>query len=108
MNTSTPINHALAKAVQQLGGYAKTADLCEVNISVVWRWAKRGRLPRTEWTGETHYAELIEAATQGAITKAELLSYIPPKPDLSDLWWPLIALIRNESGLFYSRRLNDG
>jgi hypothetical protein len=89
MNTSTPINHALAKAVQQLGGYAQTAVLCKVNISVVWRWAKRGRLPRTEWTGETHYAELIEAATHGAITKAELLSYIPPKPNLSA---PVVAV----------------
>ena len=80
MDTKPPINHALAKAVQQLGGYAATAKLCQVNISVVWRWQKRGRLPRTEWTGETRYAETIEAATQGAITKTELLSYVPPKP----------------------------
>ena len=80
MDTKPPINHALAKAVQQLGGYAATARLCQVNIRVVSRCAGLGRLPRTEWTGETHYAEAIEAATNGAITKAELLSYVPPKP----------------------------
>lgn len=80
MNPSNPINHALHRAIERLGGYAATAKICRVNTSVVWRWHKRGRLPRTEWTGETHYAEAIEAATCGAITKAELLSYVPPKP----------------------------
>lgn len=37
-------------------------------------WKERGRLPRTEWTGETNYAETIEQLTDGQVTKAELLA----------------------------------
>lgn len=74
MNTLNPRNHALSAALQIVGGYAALAKVCGINTSAVWRWQQRGKLPRTEWTGETHYAENIEAAT--GITKAALLSYV--------------------------------
>ena len=76
MNTVTP----LEKAFHLCGGPHGLAEVCLVTRPAVLRWRKRGRLPRTEWTGETHYAEAIEAATNGAVTKTELLSYVPPKP----------------------------
>lgn len=75
------MKNPLDAATALLGGLEKTAAVCGVSFVSVHKWIKRGRLPRTEWTGETHYAEKIEAATGGAITKAELLSYVPsPKP----------------------------
>ncbi|MCP5158513.1 MAG: helix-turn-helix domain-containing protein [Gammaproteobacteria bacterium] len=70
-------NHALANAVQALGSVAELARVCGVRVSAAWRWIRRGHLPRTEWTGETHYAAMIENATQGAVTQEQLLSCKP-------------------------------
>lgn len=44
-----------------------------VTHQAVRKWEIAGRLPRTEWTGETRYAETIERLTGGAVTKALLL-----------------------------------
>lgn len=57
------MNDALNEAVRRLGGYEATGRLCGVSGKAVMKWHKRGSLPRTEWTGETHYAETIAAAT---------------------------------------------
>lgn len=84
MNTITP----LEKAFQLCGGPYGISKICGIKHPPVFRWRKRGRLPDTEYLPEGHprrtdYAERIEAFAKGAITKAELLSYIPPKPDLT-------------------------
>jgi DNA-binding transcriptional regulator YdaS (Cro superfamily) len=76
MHTITPLENAFHRC----GGPYAISKVCGVSNTTALRWKKRGKLPRTEWTGETHYAEAIEAATHGAITKAELLSYVPPQP----------------------------
>lgn len=44
------------------------------------KWERAGRMPRTEWTGETAYAEKIEELTGGQVTKARLLAR-----------WPVVA-----------------
>ena len=59
--------------------------LLGIKAAPIYRWKLRGILPGTEYLPDghpkkTHYAEAIEAATNGAITKAELLSYVQPKP----------------------------
>ena len=69
----------LRKVAHDVGGINALAKICHVRVSAAWRWVKRGHLPRTEWTGETRYAELIEAATNGAVTKAELLTHKPQR-----------------------------
>lgn len=56
---STP----LEQAVEILGSYEAMGRLCGVSGKAVVKWRQRGRLPRTEWTGETHYAERISEAT---------------------------------------------
>lgn len=50
---------------------------CELGIAYqsIQGWCRRGRLPRTEWTGETKYAEKIEKITNGEVSKEELLSF---------------------------------
>lgn len=73
MKTITP----LERAWHLCGGLYGLAKVCGVTNTSTHRWKKKGTLPRTEWTGETHYAEKIEAATQGAITKDELLAHRP-------------------------------
>lgn len=60
-----------------LGGTSKVARMCGVAQPVAWRWKQQGHLPRTEWTGETNYAERIEIATNGLVTKAQLLAQPP-------------------------------
>lgn len=52
----------LSIAVAALGGLEATGKVCGVTGQAVSRWLKRGKLPRTEYTGETHYADLMEAA----------------------------------------------
>ena len=52
---------------------AKVAEICGLTRKAVYGWIARGRLPRTEYTGETNYAERIELATNGLITANELL-----------------------------------
>ena len=65
----------LDRAVDLLG-LQPLARLCGVSYQAVRKWQRAGRMPRTEWTGETDYAHRIEAATEGAVTRARLLN--PP------------------------------
>jgi hypothetical protein len=72
MEASSPLD----RAVDQLGLTA-LARLCGVSHQAVRKWQKAGRMPRTEWTGETAYSTAIEQALAGAITRAELLGTWP-------------------------------
>ena len=58
----------------EIVGLAKLAKTLGITYQAIRKWEASGRLPRTEWTGETDYASLIEAATEGKVTKAALLS----------------------------------
>lgn len=60
-----------------LVGLCKLARLCGVRHQSVYGWVKAGRLPRSDWTGETDYASCIEIATGGRITRAQLLDLKP-------------------------------
>lgn len=53
-------------------GLSRIARACGVVPSAVHRWKSRNRLPRTEWTGETNYAQTI-AELHGSISPDELL-----------------------------------
>jgi hypothetical protein len=44
-----------------------------VTYQAVRKWIARGRLPRTEWTGETQYAAAIESLTEGRVSRDQLL-----------------------------------
>lgn len=44
-----------------------------VSYQAIRKWEKVGRLPRTEWTGETNYGTVIEKLTGGKVTRAALL-----------------------------------
>ncbi|WP_247178408.1 helix-turn-helix transcriptional regulator, partial [Escherichia coli] len=38
---------------------AVVADVCGVSQRAIYKWMDNGKLPRTEYTGETNYAEKI-------------------------------------------------
>lgn len=65
----TPLDQAV-----ELLGLQPLARLCEVSYQAVRKWQRAGRLPRTEWTGETDYATRIERATEGKVTRSALLA----------------------------------
>lgn len=71
-----PIKNPLTRAIQQIdGGVNAIAQACEVTYQSVRKWERAGRLPRSEFVGETDYAKRIEALTSGTVTEAALLEW---------------------------------
>lgn len=66
----------ITKAVGIVGIH-NLAKRCNVTYQAILKWKKAGRLPRTEWTGETAYSRVIEEMTEGEVTAAELLQAFP-------------------------------
>ena len=56
-----------------LGSYSAIARVCQVTPATVNKWKRQGRLPRTEYTGETCYASQIVLASNGKLEKKTLL-----------------------------------
>jgi hypothetical protein len=68
---------ALQKARDILGSYDAIGVVCGgLSGKAVIKWKNNGRPPRTEYTGETNYAERIEAATNQQVNRQELLPSI--------------------------------
>ena len=63
---------ALAKAIE-IVGLSEMAKALDVTYQAIRKWEAQGRLPRTEWTGETQYATKIARLSKGAVTKRQLL-----------------------------------
>lgn len=64
---------ALAKAIQIIG-LTQLASRLGVTYQAIRKWEAAGRLPRTEWTRETEYADLIVELAGGQVSKADLLA----------------------------------
>ena len=65
--------NSVKKAVIAVGGAAEAAKICNVSPRAVYKWLASGSLPRTDYTGETNYAELLATAARGAFTAESLL-----------------------------------
>ena len=65
---------ALAKAVEKVGGVPAAAAICSVSPQAVRKWLAKGRLPRTEYTGESSHAEALAQASGGGFTAEWLLA----------------------------------
>lgn len=63
-------------------GLRALARFCGVSPQAIYKWENKGSLPRTEWTGETDYASRIEEATNGAVTRDQLLNLKPTNQSL--------------------------
>lgn len=66
---------ALDEARQILGSFAKVGAVCGTSGKAVQKWRNAGRLPRTEYSGETDYARRIERATNYKVTVERLLRF---------------------------------
>ncbi|WP_160286370.1 helix-turn-helix domain-containing protein [Pseudomonas knackmussii] len=49
----------LRQAIDDAGGVASVASACGISLRAIYKWLSSESLPRTEYTGETRYAELI-------------------------------------------------
>lgn len=56
------------------GKVAGAARICNVSVRAVYKWISHGRLPRTDYTGETNYAAKLADATGGKHSASEFLS----------------------------------
>lgn len=63
-------NYVIA-AIEKLS-ITDIANGCDVAPSAVHRWKKNGRLPRTDLTGETSYAEVINKLSNGEYSVSRL------------------------------------
>ena len=63
----------LRSAIDEVG-LQPAGRLCNVTWQAVAKWLKDG-LPRSEWTGETNYAEILSKETGGKISKKAILDY---------------------------------
>lgn len=66
----------LRDAIADVGGVVAAASICGVTPRAVYKWLSNGRLPRTEYTGETQYAKALEEHGSGAFTADKLLKHL--------------------------------
>lgn len=66
----------LKKAIDAAGGVAAVALACEKSPRAVYKWLSAGRLPRTDYTGETTYAQRICALAAANGTPVEICTLL--------------------------------
>ncbi|MGX1958415.1 Cro/Cl family transcriptional regulator [Serratia proteamaculans] len=66
MNTTT-----LAEVLRAVR-VSVVAEACGLTPKAIYKWMERGSLPRTEFTGETNYAERIARSSGGRYSASEI------------------------------------
>lgn len=69
---------SISSAIAAVGGPVKAAELCGIKRQAIDKWLARNALPRTEYTGETRYAEILAEASGGVFTSKSLLAGARP------------------------------
>lgn len=64
MLNPTDFPNAIAFAFEAVGGIGAAARVCERSYQALNKWRLAACLPRTDYTGETRYAELLAIAAQ--------------------------------------------
>ena len=80
----TYTKNIVERAVYLAGGPRKVAAEFSLSRPAVDKWIKQGFLPRTEWTGETNYAEKLEVLSGFRVTRDELLAAKPRRKEAAD------------------------
>ena len=75
-----PIKHAF----DMIGGRTKAAHLLGKSYMAMSKMEKRGVLPRTEYTGETNYAQILANHSNGLFTAEWLLNVANPNKQISE------------------------
>lgn len=72
------VENPIKFAFEKVGGRTKAASLLNRSYMAMSKMEKRKVLPRTEYTGETNYAETLAKHSQGAFTAAWLKAKAKP------------------------------
>lgn len=83
MSTSPPPSSVgdPVERVIEIVGLSRLATALRVSPQAIRKWQKAGRLPRTEWTGETSYAATMAGLADGKVTEGELKGrWVPAEP----------------------------
>jgi hypothetical protein len=73
---------AIAFAFEAVGGIGAAAKVCGRSYQALNKWRQAACLPRTDYTGETQYAELLATAAKekgNVLQAAWLLNASAPK-----------------------------
>jgi hypothetical protein len=70
-------------AFNAVGGRSRAANLLDRSYMAMSKMEQRGVLPRTEYTGETNYAQVLADNSNGLFTAEWLLDAANPNKDLS-------------------------
>lgn len=70
MNQQLPLKDAIELVPGKVQG---AASVCGVSVRAVYKWLNAGRLPRTDYTGETDYASRLAEASNGAFDASQIL-----------------------------------
>ncbi|EJG5923483.1 MAG: DNA-binding protein [Citrobacter sp.] len=65
---------SLSEVIKAIG-VQSISTACGCSPRAIYKWIEKGCLPRTDFTGETHYAEQIAVASSGKYS-AELIKKI--------------------------------
>ncbi len=65
---------------EKCGGVKAVADKTNLTSRAVYKWATKGSLPRTEFSGETSYAEDLSELSK--ISANEIKNRFKPQPQL--------------------------
>ncbi|MGJ8518061.1 hypothetical protein LMG33810_002424 [Carnimonas sp. LMG 33810] len=69
---------SLRDLLDKSGGIEASARACGLSPRALYKWASRNSLPRTEYTGETKYAEVL-AELSGIPTDVIRKSFSPSR-----------------------------
>lgn len=58
-------------------GARKVAEVCGITVRGVYKWRALQALPRTDYTGETHYSALLAKAFR--LSKKQILEMSKPQ-----------------------------
>lgn len=73
---------SLEEAIEKAGGAGAVAALCDfTSPRAIYKWIAKNALPRTEYTGETDYADRIAKASKGAFTAKQLRDQFKPNSE---------------------------
>lgn len=70
-------------AFDAVGGRSKAAALLNRTYMAMSKMEKRGVLPRTEYTGETKYAQILAINSDGKFTAEWLLEKAKPESSIA-------------------------
>lgn len=69
----------LTDIINAVGGIPMASQICSITNTAIRKWVITNTLPRTEWTGETDYAQRLSDALGGKLSKAQILEIAHPR-----------------------------